>query len=273
MILHLTDCEGCQLACRVQGQGAPCVLLHGFPFDSLMWELQTAELAETARLIVPDLRGFGNSGLGPDDAQGGVSMQRYARDVACQLDDLGVDEPVVLAGFSMGGYVAWQFALQFPERVRALALCATRAAADSPAARTARLAMAESVFRDGSAAVADALLERLLAPDTRARRPEVVALVRELIGRAAPDAIAAAQRGMADRPDVRLRLGELDVPALVLVGQHDVISPVAEMREIAAALPQGEWREIPAAGHLAPLENPRDVSDALRQFLETVLGG
>lgn len=273
MILHLTDCDGIQLACRVDGQGTPCVLLHGFPFDGSLWDQQAAELARVARVIVPDLRGYGNSALAEEDVAHGVSMLRYAQDVVRQLDDLGIVEPVVLAGFSMGGYVAWQFALEYPERVRALVLCDTRAAADSPAAREARLQMAIDVLAAGDSSLAEGLLEKLLAPETLAQRPDVVERTLAAIRRASPAAIAASQRGMAARPDVRERLGQMDVPALLLVGQHDVISPATEMQEIASALPQGELAQISGAGHMSLWESPGDVTDALLRFVESLLSG
>ncbi|MCA9260418.1 MAG: alpha/beta hydrolase [Planctomycetales bacterium] len=268
MTSHTLHRNGYSLSTLEYGEGDPVVLLHGFPFDGVMWDAQIAALQETYRVIVPDLRGFGTSTLAADDVGAGVDMRSYADDVAAALDEMGVDQPLTLAGFSMGGYVAWQFALHYRDRLRALILCDTRAAADAPEAQHGREKMAEACLDNRSSAPALEMLPKLLAPETLEQRPEVVDAVREMIERASPQAIAAAQRGMARREDVRHLLGEIDVPALCLVGRYDVISPIAEMQDMAATLPQGELVEIPAAGHMTVIENADAVSDAILAFLQ-----
>ncbi|MBX3425677.1 MAG: alpha/beta fold hydrolase [Pirellulales bacterium] len=262
-----TTSDGVELAYADIGAGPVVTLVHGFPLDRSMWDEQVAALAGTYRVIAPDLRGFGQSGIGPDDARSGVPMERYAADLVAVLDAAGVRAPVVLAGFSMGGYVAWQFALQTPERLRALVLSDTRAAADPPEAAANRRAMAERVLAENSPAAAEGMISKLLAPATLAAGLPAVARVTAMIRGASPAGIAAAQIGMAVRPDVRDRLGEIVCPALAIVGAEDAISPPAEMRELAAALPQGRFVEVPMAGHMAPLENPAAYNAALLDFV------
>jgi pimeloyl-ACP methyl ester carboxylesterase len=219
-------------------------------------------------VIAPDLRGFGQSPLGDADPQSGVSMERYADDLAELLDALAIRESIVLVGFSMGGYIAWQFVRKYYSRLRALVQCDTKAAADSEEARAGRLKMAENVAAWGTARVAEMMGPRLFAPNTFATKPQVVAAVRRVVEHTSSDAIAAAQRGMAARPDVTAFLPD-KLPTLVLCGEHDVISPTDEMDEIADAMAEATFVAIPDAGHMTPMENPEAVNAALAAFIET----
>lgn len=251
------------MAVYERGDGPPIVLLHGFPFDHRIWEQQFDELSERGWLIAPDLRGFGQTTVTP----GKVTMEQMADDVAGLLDALDVQEPIHLCGLSMGGYVAWQFWRKYPERLRTLIQCDTRAAADAPEAAQSRLKMAEHVLQHGTKAVAEAMLPTLFAGETLAREPEPVETARRLILAANPEGVAAAQRGMAERPDMTGELGRIDLPVLLIVGEKDQISPPREMRAIADALPQGEIVVVPYAGHLAPLERFQEVNPTIRRFL------
>ncbi|MCA9238103.1 MAG: alpha/beta fold hydrolase, partial [Planctomycetales bacterium] len=158
--------DGIDFALADEGSGPVVLLVHGFPLDRTMWNDQVAALAASHRVLAPDLRGFGDSAIGPDDAANGVAMETYAADLIALLDAAGVQEPVVLAGFSMGGYVAWQFALRYPQRLRALIACDTRAVADSDEAAANRLEMAAAVLAAGDAGPAQLMIPKLLAPRT-----------------------------------------------------------------------------------------------------------
>jgi pimeloyl-ACP methyl ester carboxylesterase len=256
-----------------RGRGLPVVLVHGFPLDHTMWSAQIDALASRVRVIAPDLRGFGRSPLAPGDESRGVSMERYADDLAELLDALAIREPIVLVGFSMGGYVAWQFVRKYPQRLRALVPCDTRAAADSDEARAGRLKMAEHIAEWGSGGVAEMMGPKLFAPQSFARLPAAVAEVRSVVERTAPAAIAAAQRGMAARPDMTVLLQLIRVPTLVIVGEHDALSPPEEMQSIAAAIPAAQCVVIPDAGHMTTMENPAAVNDALLRFLAGLAPG
>lgn len=258
-----------ELACLDRGAGLPVLLVHGFPLDHTMWNPQIEALAGRWRVLAPDLRGFGQSPLGSSvDPQRGVTMEQYADDLAELLDALGIEEPIVLVGFSMGGYIAWQFMRKYAPRVRALVLCDSKAVPDTEEARAGRLKMAEHVAEWGAARVAEMMGPRLWASGTFATKPEVVAAVRRVVESTSPAAIAAAQRGMAARPDVSSLFSTIRVPTLVMVGAEDAISPPAEMRLIADAVPGAEFVEIAAAGHMTTLENPLAVNEALLRFLE-----
>ena len=246
-----------------RGRGTPLVLVHGFPLDHTMWQNQIDDLADVCRVIAPDLRGFGASGV----TAGTVTMARMADDLTAMLDCLGVREPVAFCGLSMGGYVAWQFAQRHRSRLSKLILCDTRAVADSPEAAAGRLKTADRVLAEGASVVAESMLSKLFAPASLQEQPEIVEATRQVMLRSAPEGVAAALRGMAERPDVSGHLAEFDVSALVICGEHDSIAPLAEMRGIAERLPQAKFVEIKNAGHMAPLEQPSPVNAALREFL------
>lgn len=255
-----------ELQCCIQGAGRPVLFVHGFPLDHSMWRAQIDGLDRHCRTIAVDLRGFGGSGSAPEI----LSMESLADDCAALLDALDVREPVVFCGLSMGGYVAWQFAARHPRRLAALVLCDTRAAADSPETAQARRLTAARVLQEGPAILADSMVDRLFDPWTKLHRPDRVDRIRQTILATSPRTIAAALRGMADRPDSTPRLGAIQVPVLAVCGRSDLISPPSEMRDFTAAIPDARFVEIPDAGHMAPLEQPAAVNAVLLDFLQTL---
>lgn len=262
-MLNKQKVSGVELAYVDQGAGPVVVLVHGFPLDHSMWDAQIAALAGRHRVIAPDLRGFGRS-----QATGGVAtMQQMADDIAGLLDALAIREPVSFCGLSMGGYVAWQFWARHGARLARLALCDTRAIADTPDAAAGRRKLADQVLSEGPAPVWQAMREKLFAPRTLAEQPEIAAAQERVTLATSAAGIAAALHGMAERPDMTARLAEIDLPTLVLVGEHDAISGPAEMRGIAESIRGARLAIIPAAGHMTPLENPAAVTQALAEFL------
>lgn len=256
------------IGCEVRGGGMPVVLLHGFPLDRQMWDAQIGSLAQEFHVIAPDLRGFGKSTIDPASVEAGVGMDQYAADVIAVLDALSVTQPVVLVGFSMGGYIAWQVALKHRQRLRGLVLCDTRAAGDTEEAAAGRRKMAGAVLAAGNAEPSLVMLDKLLAPETHEQRPDIVAAVKAMMLRQSPESIAAAQRGMARREDVRDNLWEIKCPCLCLVGLADAIAKPAEMQEIATTLPDARLVEV-AGGHMSPMENADAVTAAIREFAKS----
>jgi 3-oxoadipate enol-lactonase len=257
------DIGNVKLAVEDRGEGPVLLLVHGFPLDHTMWDEQISALSDTARVIGPDLRGFGGS----DVTAGTATMDQFADDLAALLDVLAIREPITLCGLSMGGYVAFAFWQRHAHRLAKLILCDTRAEADSDEVRQNRLAVAEQVIQSGTSVLVGAMLPRLLAESTGERAPEVAGRIAQMIRRMSPDGIAAAQRGMAAREDATPILGQIAVPTLVVCGRHDTISPPAEMQAMAQTLPHAAYCEIPDAGHMSPMENPAAVNAAIRDFL------
>ena len=243
----------------------PLVLLHAFPIDARMWDDVRAPLAEHTRVITPDQRGLGRSPMPLTDRA--PSLDDAARDVVALLDRLGI-ERAVLGGCSMGGYVTMAALRIAPERVGGVVLIDTKASADADEARANRLAMADRVESEGVGFLPEAMMGALVGRTTRQRRPEVVRRVRELILEQPPAGVAWAQRAMAVREDATGLLRDADVPAVVVVGEEDTVNPPEVAREFADTLPRGELVVLPEAGHLAPLEAPAGVIDAIARVLE-----
>jgi pimeloyl-ACP methyl ester carboxylesterase len=255
-----------ELNVRVSGQGPPLLLVHGFPLDHTMWREQIEELSSGFQVIAPDLRGFGKSDVTP----GKVTMEQMADDLARLLEVLHVDRPVSFCGLSMGGYVAWQFWLRHADLLDRLVLCDTRAVADTEEMARFRLETADRVLREGPAPVVENMMGKLFSEETVAHRQDLLEQTRQVMVGTDPEGIAAALRGMAEREDMRDRLGDIRVPTLLICGQFDVISLPEEMEQIAAAMIHADFVEVAAAGHMAPLENPTAVNTAIREFLPFV---
>jgi pimeloyl-ACP methyl ester carboxylesterase len=249
-----------QLAYFDNGTGPVVVLLHGVPLDRSLWQAQVAELESRYRVIVPDLRGHGES---PRPA-GSYPMEALADDVAGLLEALEVKETVVLGGLSMGGYISLAFAAKYADRLRGLMLINTKASADSQEA-------AKEVEEAGSAdPVVDKMLPKLFAESTRQDRPEVIAAVEKQMRKTSVEGVAGALRGMALRPDRTSELAGIPIPTLVLAGEDDQLIPIEESRRMVQALPIGELVVIPKAGHLAPVENPEATTAAILKYLDAL---
>ena len=253
---------GGDLAYDVRGEGPPLLFLHAFPLGLAMWDPQAAAFASSHQVIRFDARGFGGSPPG----DGLLTMERIADDAVALLDHLGLSRAVV-CGLSMGGYAAFALVRRHADRLRALVLADTRAGADGDAARAARAAQADKARKEGSAAIADAVLPKLVGETTHKRRPDVVAGLRETISANPPRGIADALAGLAARADSTPTLREIRVPTLVVCGAEDVITPLPEAEAIARGIAGSRLEVIPEAGHLSSLENPDRFNEVLGRFL------
>jgi len=240
-----------------RGQGCPIILIHGFPFDHTLWDRVAGPLEPRARLILPDLRGFGSSPT-PD---GIYSMRLMAEDIAVLMDRLEIQK-AVLVGHSMGGYISLAFAQAYPDRLAGLALVTSMAAADAPERRQSRLRLAERVQRKGVKAVVDANLERY-SPNELVRE-----LTRDHMMRSQRKGVIAALKGMAERPDMTELLSQLKVPCVIVAGSEDAIVSPDKAREMVQMLSRGWLVEIPNGGHMPMFEAPELVVAALDELLQ-----
>jgi 3-oxoadipate enol-lactonase len=258
--------NGLRLAYGDRGREHETVLLlvHGFPLDRRLWAAQVDPFANMTRVISPDLRGHGRSQVVP----GPFTMEQHADDLAALLDHLKVRQTVV-AGLSMGGYVAFAFWRRYPQRVRGLILADTRAEPDGAAARAGRDAAMVTVQQMGAAAYADEMLPRLLAPANLADA-KIAGAALKMMAEQPVEGIIGALGGLRDRTDSRDTLPTITVPTLVIAGDVDVITPPADARALTAAIPGARLVVIPKAGHLSPLENPRAFNAAVWTFLRGV---
>ena len=248
------------------GRGPALVLLHGFPHDRALWAPQRSALARRARVIAPDLRGFGASAaLGAPP----VTMDGHADDVAALLDSLDVDRAVI-GGLSMGGYIAFAFWRRHRRRVSALLLADTRAGADSDDGKEKRRALIAAARAEGARAVADAMMPGMIGKSTRAQRPELEREMRAICERAPVPGIVAALEAMIARPDSTGTLATIDVPVQIIVGAEDALTPVKESEAMHAAIAESRLEVIPRAGHVSNFERPSAFNHVVEEFLRSV---
>jgi pimeloyl-ACP methyl ester carboxylesterase len=245
------------------GAGQTVILLHGFPSCHEMWLPVAEQLAGRYHVILPDLRGHGRTNA-PTAV---IRMEDHAKDLDALCRALDV-ERAVFAGVSLGGYLLFEFWRRYKERVRALILCDTRATADTDEVRANRLQSVEEVMKRGPDGFLSGMITKVLGETTRRNRPDIVETARHTMRYSTPAGIAAVQRGMAERSDSTGTLGSINVPVLLLCGDEDVITPVAEMRDLQGKIRNSQFLTMPGAGHFAVLEQPRQTAKAIRNFLD-----
>lgn len=248
----------------IAGSGPPVVLLHPFPAHHEFWLPSAGFLASRYRLIMPDLRGHGESALG----DGPATMQKHAVDVARVMTDAGV-ERAPMVGVSIGGYTIFEFWRRFRERVSALVLCNTKAAADAAEARSSRLQAANDVLERGTEPFFESMLQKLLGEPTRHSRPDLVEGALRMMRRMSAEDIAGVLRGMAERPDSVPALKTINVPTLIITGDEDILTGPAEAELMKQNLAGSEMKVIRKAGHYSPWEQPSEVGKVVRQFLDS----
>jgi pimeloyl-ACP methyl ester carboxylesterase len=255
--------DDAQIDVRIDGRGDDVlVLLAGFPLSREIWDQQVKTLAETHRVVRPDLRGMGASSV----VNGPYLMENLAADVAAVLDAIGVERATIV-GHSAGGYVALAFARMFTERVKRLALVSSRLRADTPEQAETRRDLADRAERELSIApVADAFIPRLLAPETPSEQPEIAALVNAIVKKIDPRGAAAMLRGLALRDPADDIAPELTMPVMVVAGGRDAVVPVEEARQMSSAFPQSRFVLCERSGHLPMIEEPDAVTEALAGF-------
>lgn len=245
------------------GQGPPVVLLHPFPAHHKLWGPAAQALVSRYRLIMPDLRGHGESGVG----EGPATMAKHAADLSRILDAEQISR-AAFAGVSIGGYALFEFWRRSRERVAVLMLIDTRAQADTAEGHAARLKSATDVLEQGTEWFADSMIPRLLGETTRRTRPDLVDGARRMMLAMSPQDINLVQRGMAERPDSVPTLKTIDVPTLVVVGDEDGLAPVAEAESMRQHVAGAQLKVIPRGGHYAIWEQAEESGRVVRQFLD-----
>lgn len=254
-------CDGVEIGYDDVGTGMPVAFIHGFPHNRTLWAPQVSALVDRARCIALDLRGFGES-----SRNGPFTIDQFADDVAMLLRMLGI-ERTVIAGLSMGGYVALAFWRRHREMVRALVLADTRAGADNEEARAKRLSLIDLARSRGSEAVADGQIVGMIGKSTRDKRPALIDDVHRMLASAPVDGICGALEAMMGRIDSTPTLPTIDVPTLVVVGAEDVLTPVSESEILHDAIRGSRMEVIEQAGHVSNLERPAAFNHVLSEFL------
>jgi len=248
---------------EVLGDGPPVVLLHPFPANHKLWLPAVRALTSRYRVILPDLRGHGQSGLG----EGPATMEKHAADIARVIDDATVDH-APLVGNSIGGYAIFEFWRRYRERASALVLCNTKAQADTAEGRAGRLQAADDVMDRGTEPFFESMVPKLMGKTTVRSRPDLVDGALRMMREMSREDVAMVQRGMAERPDSIETLKTINVPTLIITGDEDTLTGVAEAELMRRNIPGSEMKVISKAGHYSPWEQPQEVGRILRQFLD-----
>jgi 3-oxoadipate enol-lactonase len=252
-----------EIAYWVLGEGPPVILLHPFPVNHEFWFPVAGVLAGKYRLILPDLRGHGES----DAGEGAATMEKHAADIARVMDDAEVGR-APMVGVSIGGYALFEFWRRNRGRVAALALCNTKAPADNAEARAARLQAANDVLERGTEPFFQSMIPRLIGESTRVARPDLVDGVLGMMRRMSAQDVAQVQRGMAERPDSVDTLKTINVPTMLVTGDEDGFAGVNEAEFMRQRIAGSKLSVIGKAGHYSPWERPEEAARALRQFLD-----
>jgi len=253
---HCTE-DGAVLTYRVRRGRDPWVLLHGLGCDMSMWDRAAAFLPHDVGLLIPELRGHGGSTLGwrlP-------SIRLWADDIAAVIEREHFDRPAI-AGLSMGGYTALAMLEAQPDAFRAVALISTRAGADDQATKMRRAAGLAALRQEGWPGMAESLMPLLLNPeehDFRRHRDHLMAMFE----RAGDAGLAAALYALANRRDRRTVLTRIRVPAVVVVGDRDRLTPPPVAKEMADGLCDGRLVILPGVAHMSAMEAPREVAAQL----------
>lgn len=255
--------QGIRLAYDDNGSGLPIVFLHAFPLNRSMWSTQVTALSTQCRTIAVDFRGHGES----DAPLWSFSLEQYASDVAALLDHLHIPQ-AVLVGLSMGGYVSLVFSRKYGDRLLGLVLADTRAQQDSPETRTGRFHLAQTAYTQGTDAVANIMLPKLLGPTSLKSKPELVEQIRRTIQQTPVSGILVDLMAMAERGDSVAQLSAIHCPTLVLIGEEDHTTPLVDAQLMASHIPDARLGIIPSAGHLSNCEQPASFNEFLRGFVE-----
>ncbi len=253
-----------ELAYDAIGQGPPLVLLHPFPAHHDLWVPAAQLLSTRYRLILPDLRGHGESSVG----EGPATMEKHANDVLRICDQEDIDR-AAFVGVSIGGYTMFEFWRRYGDRVAALVLCNTRAQADSAENRSARLQTAADVLRLGTEPFIESMMPKLFGKTTLQNRPDLVDWARRMMRKMSPLAVNLVQKGMAERADSVTTLKTINVPTLIVGGDEDVATLVADAELMRQNINGAQLKVVPRAGHYAVFEQPEAVGNLLRQFLDS----
>jgi 3-oxoadipate enol-lactonase len=244
--------NGIELAYVRQGKGNPLVLLHGYPLDHHIWDEIVPLLENTFDLIIPDLRGFGES----TTVDTPYTMDDFASDIAGLLDHLGIKKTAI-AGHSMGGYVALAFARLFPDRIAGLGLVASQTLADPPDRKEGRYKSAAEVAEKGIGGVMDTMTTKFTS------NPDLQKFARENMEKQGPAAYIGALKAMAERQDSTPLLASMNYPVVLVHGDADVLIPIERGREVKAAVPHAHIVEVKGVGHLPMLEAKEETAKAL----------
>ncbi len=232
-----------------------------------MWTPQLKAFSQLYQVIVPDLRGYGESSL-PDPEN--TRFEDYATDVILLMDHLNIDS-FHLAGLSMGGQILMEIFRQAPGRVKSLVLADTFAGPDTPEAKQMRNEQAARLEKEGMEGYADEVIGKMIKREHVESMPDVAAHVLKMMKKTSPVAAATAMRARSERFNYLTGvLPQINIPTLVVVGREDEFTPVAKAEELKKNIQNAKLVIIEKAGHMPNLEQPEEFNNIVLDFLESI---
>jgi pimeloyl-ACP methyl ester carboxylesterase len=262
---------GTKLFVETMGEGQEVILLHPTPVHHAFWLPVAEMLAQRYRVILPDLRGHGQSEAG----DGPITVEKLGEDMERLMNELEIDK-AMFAGCSIGGYTLYELWRRMPGRISALAFCCSKPQADADTNRTKRKEWIDGIRQHGTGDFFELMLNSLIGPTARKRLPQRIGEAREMMQAMRPEAVIAMQQGLAARPDSIATAKTIQVPACVVAAAEDSGSTVDDMKLLADQIRNGgygaEFHVLHDAGHYAPWEQPETVGPILRRFFDSVAG-
>jgi len=241
------------------------ILIHGFPLNKSMWNKQVEMLIENYRVIAYDVRGHGNSTVGTDD----FSIELFVADLLGLMDALKIDR-AMLCGLSMGGYIALNAVENFPKRFGALILCDTNCIADTPEAKVKRMMSIENIEKNGVEQYANESLKNLFAPESFITNQEKIAVVKKMIMETSVQSLSSTLIALSKRKETCNNLYRISIPALIMVGKEDKITPPDAARQMQKNIKGSILNIIEHAGHLSNIENSYEFNLQLEKFITSI---
>lgn len=245
---------------------APVIIfIHGFPFNKSMWDMQVEALKDNYRVIAYDIRGHGNSDPGIDE----FFIELFVNDLVRLMEKLRIEKSI-LCGLSLGGYIALNAVLKYPERFDGLILNDTQCMADTPEIKENRCLAIIRIMKNGVEQYADEIIKNLFAQESFTKKKNVIAAVKEMITSTSKQSLCNTLHALAERKETCSRLREINIPVLIMVGKEDKITPIAAAQQMHKIIKDSNLQIIPHAGHVTNLENPTAFNFQLVNFLELV---
>lgn len=245
---------------------APVIIfIHGFPLNLTMWEKQMDVLKDKYRVIAYDIRGHGESDAGNES----FSIDLFVSDLISFMNSLKINK-ASLCGLSMGGYIALNAIENHPERFESLVLCDTSCLADTPEAKERRIKAIENIIKNGVVNYAEESIKNLFAPESFTTNITEVSAVKDMIINTSELSLCSTLLALSARHETCSRLPELNVPILVIVGEHDGITPLSVSQIMLEKIKDSALKVVSHAGHLSNLENPPVFNSFLKKFFEEV---
>ena len=241
------------------------ILIHGFPLNKSMWDMQVEALKENYRVIAYDIRGHGNSDPGIDE----FFIELFVNDLLRFMEKLGIEKSI-LCGLSLGGYIALNAVLKYPDRFDGLILNDTQCIADTSEIKENRCLAITHIMKDGVEQYADEIIENLFARGSFTKKKNEIAAVTEMITSTTKQSLCNTLHALAERKETCDRLPEINIPVLIMVGKEDKITPIAAARQMHENILNSKLKIIQHAGHLSNLENSAEFNFQLVKFLELV---